>query len=259
MTVKDRTYPDPFLGGFFFLQMIPKSILFQRHVLYAHLAAKANKPTLCFIPGFRSDFVSSKKSIAIYEYALQHELGFLSWNHNPEGSVTDWCQDGLTLLQHISLRQHYFIGASMGLWISLLLSQKTLPQGILGIGGGVDFTERWLMNEVPAKERSNPDYIWRRPSLYDSKGYYEIPVSFLLNSRPALIMLKPIDNLTCPIYLIHGALDHDVPIDTAKELYHHLSTSLPRVSFDLIQDGDHQLSRPQDLDYINQKIDQILT
>ncbi|GAA5813530.1 hypothetical protein MFLAVUS_007008 [Mucor flavus] len=239
--------------------MIPKSILFQRHVLYAYLAAKANKPTLCFVPGFRSDFVSSKKSIAIYEYALQHELGFLSWNHNPEGSVTDWYQDGLTLLQHISLGQHYFIGASMGLWISLLLSQKTLPQGVLGIGGGVDFTERWLMNEVPAKERSNPDYIWRRPSLYDPKGYYEIPVSFLLSSRPALIMLKPIDNIKCPIYLIHGALDHDVSIDTAKELYHHLSTSLPRVSFDLIQDGDHQLSRQQDLDFINQKIDQMLT
>ncbi|KAI8077015.1 alternative splicing regulator-domain-containing protein [Thamnidium elegans] len=234
--------------------MIPKSILFQRHILYAHLAAKTNKPTLCFIPGFRSDFISSKKSIAIYQYALQHGLGFLSWNHNPEGSVIDWFHDGLTLLQHISLKQHYFIGASMGLWISLLLSPKTLPQGILGIGGGVDFTERWLINEVPAKEQSNPNYIWQRPSLYDPKGYYEIPVSFLLNSRPALIMSKPIDNITCPVYLIHGALDHDVPIDISKELYHHLSASLPRVSFDLIQDGDHQLSRSQDLDFIKNNI-----
>lgn len=240
--------------------MIPKTTLFQRPILHAHLLAKPNKPTLCFIPGFRSNFISSKKSIVIYEYALRHGLGYVSWNHNEQGSVMDWYQDGLRLMTQLGLKDHYYIGASMGLWISLLLGPKTFPKGILGIGGGVDFTERWLMTEVPEKEREDPNFVWRRPSSYDPKGYYEIPVSFLLDSRPALIMQKKKLMIPCPIYLIHGVLDHDVPINTAKALRQHLlsCSTKEEVTLDQIKDGDHQLSRPEDLEFICHKINQML-
>ncbi|KAI7895991.1 Alpha/Beta hydrolase protein [Mucor mucedo] len=232
--------------------MIPKSIIsrFKNKLTFAYKpAAITNKNvTLCFIPGFRSDFESSKKSSLVYEYAQEHGLGFLAWNHGETGSVVDWCRDGLELVQSCQLKDHYYIGASMGLWISLVLAEKTSPKGILGIGGGVDFTERWL-KEVNVFDRN---YIWRRPSAYDVKGYYEIPVSFLIDSRPALInKVKLVD---CPVYLIHGSLDTDVTIEHARELSHYLSSFVATVSLDEISDGDHRLSRSQDLESIRHKI-----
>lgn len=232
--------------------MIPKSIigLYRNKLTFAYKPpATTNNATLCFIPGFRSDFITSKKSCLVYEYAQEHDLGYLSWNHCETGSVVDWCRDGLELIQDCNLKEYYYIGASMGLWISLVLAEKSSPKGILGIGGGVDFTERWL-KEVP--KEANSDYIWKRPSAYDVKGYYEIPVSFLINSRPALIMSNKL-KLNCPIHLIHGTLDNDVSIDVARKLYQYLSL-VSKVTFDEIHDGDHQLSRSQDLDCIRHKI-----
>lgn len=231
--------------------MIPKSIigLFKNKLPFAYKPpATTNNPTLCFIPGFRSDFITSKKSHLVYEYAQHHDLGYLSWNHCEEGSVVDWCREGLELVRHCKVNDHYYIGASMGLWISLVLANKTLPKGILGVGGGVDFTERWLKE----LEEPNRGYIWRRPSAYDNKGYYEIPVSSLIDSRPALIMSNKV-KLDCPVYLIHGTLDTDVTIGTARELSQYLSLAT-RVTLDEIYDGDHRLSRSQDLDCIRHKI-----
>lgn len=232
--------------------MIPKSLIrtFKDKLTFAYIPpTTTNNVTLCFIPGFRSDFMSSKKSCLVYEYAEKHGLGYLAWNHDERGSVVDWCRDGLDLVQSCPLKQHYYIGSSMGLWISLLLAEKTKPKGILGIGGGVDFTERWL-KELKVYDS---DYIWKRPSQYDIKGYYEIPVSFLIDSRPALIMTRTVQ-LDCPVYLIHGSLDTDVTIDHARELYHYLSSLTSTVQFHEIDDGDHRLSRSQDLDCIRHKI-----
>ncbi|CAO3625717.1 unnamed protein product [Mucor hiemalis] len=148
--------------------------------------------------------------------------------------------------------KYYYIGASMGLWISLLLSMNGFtPNGILSIGGGIDFTERWLDNEVPLKERENRDYIWKRPSEYDSSGFYAIPISFLHDSRPALIMSSKEGGVSidCPITLVHGSLDNDVPIEQAVKVYKYLSL-MSKVSFHEIEGGNHQLSRSQDLETI---------
>jgi pimeloyl-ACP methyl ester carboxylesterase len=241
--------------------MIPANIIncFKNKLTFAYKPpVSPTNATLCFIPGFHSDFITSKKSNLVYNYAQEHDLGFLSWNHREEDgcSVAEWYQDSKELLKQY--KADYFIGGSMGLWISLLLAhrQEVAPplKGILGIGGGINFTERWLETEAPLKERNNPDFIWKRPSQYDIKGYYEIPISFLINSRPALIDLGQEFSVHTKVHLVHGSLDHDVPIKLAKQLYHDLSKWNPTVQFHEIMDGDHQLSRSQDLSFIRHKI-----
>lgn len=156
----------------------------------------------------------------------------------------------------------------MGFWISLLIATRSRPclrtrvKSILGIGGGVDFTERWLQREVPEGHRSDRDFVWHRPSAYAQEGYYAIPVRTLLDSRPVLLLnndnatTSSLDTLTCPVHLIHGQQDHDVDIDHAWQLYSKLSRRAAaqessRITMQVVPDGDHRLSRPQDLKLVD--------
>ncbi|KAI9250898.1 Alpha/Beta hydrolase protein [Phascolomyces articulosus] len=237
----------------------------------------AIKPlTLCFIPGYRSEFMTSRKSHLAYDIAQQNGYGFIAWDHYPiDGSVQQWYENSCQLLlEHETKIQNnlFLICSSMGTWISLLLARR-FPhqiQGIVGIGGGVDFTERWLQQEIPIEHRNDRSYIWKRPSQYDPSGYYEIPIVSLLDSRPVLLLQQhnndnnsdapatttiAENNIQCPVTLIHGANDLDVPLTHAQELTQTLQAwGNNNVKLDIIQDGDHRLSRPEDLKHIEQKI-----
>lgn len=216
---------------------------------------KPHAYTLCFVPGFRSDFITSKKSQAIYDYATKQGLGFLSWNHAPQGrSVYDYYQDSLLLVQ--KYKPHYLIGASMGLWISLLIAKQIPIKGILGIGGSIHFTER-LLSELTPQQRTNPDYVWKRPTVYDPKGYYEIPVSFLLESRKAII--HNFNGIQChKLILVHGTFDQEAPITEARELSNKLSKYMD-VSLYEIDQGDHRLSSPKELNIVYEKLEELMT
>lgn len=234
--------------------MIAKNLVkqFRNGVKYVYKAPRVNtNPTICFIPGFRSDFITSKKSNFIYDVSVENGFGFLSWNHSTDGSVYDWYQDGLQLLQEY--KTDYLVGASMGLWISLLLSMQQNVRGIIGIGGGVDFTERWLNQEVPKDCKD----IWKRPSQYDESGYYEIPIQFLIQSKQALLASRQnqLNELECPVYLIHGDQDQDV---SGQETFGFLSKHVKSVSYFEIKGGDHQLSRDQDLIFVKEKLLQLI-
>lgn len=244
--------------------MIPQTIVRQlNHALrYAQRSSLvADNPTLCFITGFRSKFLASKKAHYIYDLSVEQNCGFITWDHVPDESVNKWFEDGCQVLETCTRGPLYLIGASMGLWLSLLIatrsqqSLRTRVRGILGIGGGVDFTERWLQREVPEEHRSNRDYVWHRPSAYAEDGYYAIPIHTLLDSRPVLILDDPtsLDTLNCDVHLIHGQQDHDVDINHAWSLYQKLSSKTQRnrkLTLQVVPDGDHRLSRPQDLELV---------
>lgn len=241
--------------------MIAKNLIkqFKNGVTYLYQApvTKGN-PTVCFIPGFGSDFITSKKSNLVYTMCVEENgYGFLSWNHRPEGgSVYAWYQEGLELVKEHKV--DYFVGASMGLWLSLLLSMELKDiKGILTIGGGVDFTERWLKNEVPQDHKDDVSYVWKRPSRYEVKGYYEIPIKFLIDSRPALLSNQPeqLSKIECPVYLIHGDKDEDV---SGEKTYHFLSKYMKNLNYFELEGGDHQLSRDQDLTFIRLKIMELM-
>ncbi|KAG2224247.1 hypothetical protein INT45_000278 [Circinella minor] len=230
------------------------------------------KTTLCFIPGYRSEFMTSRKSHLTYDIAQRNGFGFMAWDHYPiDGSVQQWYENSCQLILDNPLENIYLICSSMGAWISLLLAQRFPNEirGIVGIGGGVDFTERWLTEQVPMEHRDNRNYIWKRPSQYDPSGYYEIPITSLLDSRSVLLLNKYKDKnnrekndnnkIQCPIILLHGANDVDVPLAHAQELMRTLQAwGNNNVKLDIIQDGDHRLSRPENLKQIERRITNML-
>lgn len=218
---------------------------------------KNNPTTLCFLAGFRSDVSNSLKSDAVADLAEKHGYGFLAWHGKDgddddtmEGNVATWADDSAALLQEKIKGRSILAGASMGLWLALLVAQRCPSvDGILGIGGSVHFTERWL-EQVPPAHRHDPTYIWKRPSAYHPKGHYDIPVRFLLDSRKALFPESiPVH---CPVELVHGAQDQDVPLSHAHDLTRRLRA--PSVNLEVIPDGDHRLSRPEDIAYIQSAI-----
>ncbi|KAL0092525.1 alternative splicing regulator-domain-containing protein [Phycomyces blakesleeanus] len=225
-----------------------------KRLQYIYRSPGPHEPTICYIPGFQSQCMESNKCHHVYDLAVSENAGFFGWDHANGGSVLEWWSDGNELLEKYTKGPLVLVGPSMGTWIALLLAGrspvKERIQSIVGVGGGVDFTERWLQ-EVPVEHREDPKYIWKRPSSYAECGYYAIPVHTLLDSRACLVMGSPLD-IRVPVYLIHGQADSDVPPQNAILLKQYLEEhSIEKVYLKLIEDGDHRLSRPQDMDVIS--------
>ncbi|CAO3643159.1 unnamed protein product [Cunninghamella blakesleeana] len=240
------------------------------HVPFFHHTVKSTS-TLCFIPGFRSSFQSSNKSTYLYQWAIKNNINYLTWDHPKETSVQDWYQEGLKIIEtqlllkskHDKKQNIVLVGASLGTWLALHISDQLLKPtyqqriklcGLIGIGGAVDVTEKWLKEEV--KEKDIHHGMWRRPSQYAVEGYYDISMSFLETSRSASVLPSslygsqhPPLQINYPIHLIHGKNDNDVSMAQVSELMDWLnkSNSCGNTYLHLMEDGDHRMSREQDL------------
>jgi pimeloyl-ACP methyl ester carboxylesterase len=227
---------------------------------------KGVTPTICFIPGFRSLAFQSTKPQYLHQFCNTESYSFLTWDHASQGvsvaadqdkvSVDLWFQDALDILSAKVDGPIVLIGSSMGAWISLLVATRGPTAirekiiGIVGIGAGVNFTERWLNDEVPLRD---PNYIWRRPTQYDDSGYYEIPVAMLLNSRSCLLPDKQL-SVPCPTVFVHGRQDMDSKLENIIDL----AKRIPGSSVNIIENGDHRLSKASDLEHIKLIINQVI-
>lgn len=197
---------------------------------------------------------------------MRQGYSFLTWDHASQGesiaadtscpSVKLWYEDSLDILEQIPSGKLFLVGASMGAWISLLVADrgsatiKNRLLGIVGIGAGINFTEEWLNNEVPVKD---PAYVWKRPTEYHASGHYEIPVKMLLDSRECLMLDDDI-SLPCPVTFVHGRKDADSKIDNIASF----AQRIPGASMQIIDDGDHRLSKESDLALIEKIIIQMI-
>ncbi len=139
----------------------------------------------------------------------------------------------------------------MGAWIALLLNRYLLDRGqkpvkaLVLIAPGVDFTKRLL------PQRFGPDELAKlerdgellRESRYGDGPY--IYTNNLVEDGNANCLLDSPLKTGAPVHIIHGALDPDVPLSHAQEIYRHLLHDDAR--FTLVPDGDHRLSQPEDL------------
>ena len=133
----------------------------------------------------------------------------------------------------------------MGGWIALLLARAAPARvtGLVGIAAAPDFTERMWEN-MTADERATlaSAGMLVRPSNYGDP--YRITSGLIEDGRQHLLMGAPIP-LRCPVHLLHGQQDADVPWQLALTIAEKLESSDVQVT--LVKDGDHRLSRPQDL------------
>ena len=146
------------------------------------------------------------------------------------------------------------IGSSMGGWMALLLAraiaqrdakQATLA-GLVLIAPAPDFTEQLMWNGFSdeVREEIRTKGVWMRPSEYGDGTPYPITRALIEEGRNHLLLGSAIE-VGCPVRILQGAQDPDVPWQHAFALAHRLPAE--DVVLTMIQDGDHRLSRPQDI------------
>jgi pimeloyl-ACP methyl ester carboxylesterase len=199
-----------------------------------------------------------------------------------DGTIGRWLEESLAVFTQCCPGPQVVIGSSMGGWIALLLARalrqrrvqshlSTHPRAsgdpasvesplrgneqgnqdpslaaLVLIAPAVDFTEALMWNRFPAKVKRQieKDGFWERPSAYGD-GPYPITRNLIEEGRNHL-MLGGLIETGCPVRILQGVQDPDVPFAHAMELVTHLAHD--DVVITLVKDGDHRLSRPEDLE-----------
>lgn len=211
-------------------------------------------PTVVWLGGFRSEMAATKAD-ALAAWARANGRSFLRFDYFghgvsdgdfKDGTITRWRADALAVLDELVDGPAVLVGSSMGGWIACLaaLVRPERLRALLLIAPAADFTERLMEPELTADARAAlaSDGVWMRPSAYGDP--YPITQALFDDGARWSIMPGPVP-IEGPVRILQGGADPDVPWPHALELAHAIRSQ--DVVFTLIKDGDHRLSRPQDL------------
>ncbi len=229
-------------------------------------AARAGRgPTLVFLPGFASDMMGAKAT-ALDAFCASRGQAMLRLDYSghgasggafADGTIGRWLADALAVIDTVSEGPLLLVGSSMGGWIGLhvaLLRPERIV-GLVGIAAAPDFTETLMWDSMLPAERarlSEQGYI-EAPSEYGPP--LRITRALIQDGRRHLLLGGPIA-LRLPVRLLQGQRDDDVPWETALRLAERIEGEDVQVT--LIKDGDHRLSRPEDLALLSRTVAALL-
>jgi pimeloyl-ACP methyl ester carboxylesterase len=216
------------------------------------LAGRA--PTVVFLPGFRSDMEGDKAThLARFCAANGQALARFDYSGHgasagrfEDGTISRWTADALAVIDQLTAGPLILVGSSMGGWIALrvALARPHRIAALIGLAAAPDFTERLIWDALAPPERARllADGVLHLPSAYGPPT--PITHALIADGRSQLLLDAPIP-ITCPVRLLHGQADPDVPWETSLKLAARLAGTDVRVI--LVKDGDHRLSRKADL------------
>jgi pimeloyl-ACP methyl ester carboxylesterase len=220
----------------------------------AWIRAAGRTPTVVFLPGYRSD-MAGEKATMLAAFCAARGQAMLRFDYSghgasdgsfEDGTIGIWAADALAAIDALTEGPLVLVGSSMGGWIALLtaLARPARLAGLVGIAAAPDFTETlmWAAMAPPERAALLRDGVLRVPSQYGEP--YAITRALIEDGRTHLLLTGPIE-IDCPVRLLHGQRDPDVPWDTALRIAELVTGEDVRIT--VIKDGDHRLSRKQDL------------
>ncbi|MCW5772649.1 MAG: alpha/beta hydrolase [Rhodospirillaceae bacterium] len=224
-----------------------------RAIAYCRSAGRA--PGIVFLPGFRSD-MSGGKALALEAHCRAAGRAFLRFDYTghgrsqgrfEDGTVGAWRADTIDALDKLTDGPQVLVGSSMGGWLALLaaLARPARVAGIVGIAAAADFATRLMLRRFDAAQRAalERDGIVHLPSAYSPEPT-PVTKALVVEARAHEVLGAPIP-LRCPVRLIHGTADPDVPWQLSLEIAERLESD--DVEVILVKDGDHRLSSDRDL------------
>ncbi len=211
-------------------------------------------PTTVFFPGFRSD-MSGDKARDLAAFCAARGRAMLRFDYSghgasggqfEDGTIGRWRDDALAALDGLTAGPLILVGSSMGGWLALLaaLARPARTRALIGIAAAPDFTETLMWEAMTPAERATlqREGVLLVPSQYGEP--YAITKNLIEEGREHLLLGAPI-GLACPLRLLHGQRDPDVPWEHSLRLAEQVASG--DVTVTLVKDGDHRLSRPGDL------------
>jgi pimeloyl-ACP methyl ester carboxylesterase len=220
-------------------------------------------PGLFWLSGYKSDMKGTKAE-ALAQWAELHGRACVRFDYSghgeSEGKFTDgtigrWLADSLAVLDACCRGPQILIGSSMGGWLALLLVRALRQRrnngpasvaGLVLIAPAIDFTEElmWKRFTPEIKRALAEKGVWERPSAYSPEPY--LVTQRLIDEGRNHLLLGGMIETGCPVRILQGVEDPDVPWQHAKALVARLASD--DVVLTLIKDGDHRLSRPEDIE-----------
>jgi pimeloyl-ACP methyl ester carboxylesterase len=231
----------------------------RRRIAYLRQKPQCCEPGVLWLNGFHSVMTGTKAS-ALAEWAGQKGRGCLRFDYSGhgqsegrlvDGTIGRWLEEARAVFCRLSRGRQVVVGSSMGGYIALLLLKELIadaPQQAARIAGLVLIAPAWNMSEMlwkglspSARRQIEDEGVYLRPSRYGD-GPYPITRALIEEGRRHLIGTEPFDP-GMPVHILHGGKDEDVPYEHTLDLLRLLS----HVRVAAVADGDHRLSRPQDL------------
>ena len=224
-------------------------------------AREGANPGLFWLGGFKSDMRGTKAQ-ALDRWAVEHGRACTRFDYSghgesggafADGTIGRWLEESVAVFTTVCRGPQIVIGSSMGSWLALLLARALKQRrnaapiaGMVLIAPAVDFTEELMWKRFPEKIKREIEQkgFWERPSPY-GEGPHLITRRLIEEARTHLLLGGLIET-GCPVRILQGVQDPDVPWQHVSELV--VRFARDDVVLTLIKDGDHRLSRPEDIE-----------
>ncbi len=226
------------------------------------------EPGLFWLGGFRSH-MEGAKARALDGFAARRALACTRFDYSghglsggrfEDGTISRWLEEAEGVFRRFAEGPQIVVGSSMGGWIALLLAQRLADlqslAGLVLIAPAVDMTRKliWAAMDAAARRELETAGIFHVPSDYSDEPY---PITAkLIEDGDAHLFGEKLIETGCPVHILHGTEDTDVPYAHATELVTHFASD--DVVLTLIKGGDHRLSRPEDLARLEAAIDGLI-
>ena len=230
----------------------------------------AKRPGIVWLGGFKSDMTGTK-AVALEKQAIETGRAFLRFDYSghgesggdfEQGTISRWLEESLAIIRAETAGPQTLVGSSMGGWLALLVARALAAAdednrvaGMVLIAPAVDFTQAlmWPNLSEEAKREIETTGRWLRPSQY-SPDPYPITKALIEDGKKHLLFDTEIRTYG-PAHVLQGMLDPDVPWRHALALVEHLAEDPAVLTF--IRDGDHRLSRDEDIARLVSAVDAV--
>lgn len=214
------------------------------------------EPGVLFLPGFKSDMHGSKAT-ALWQWCEQQGMACTLCDYSghgmsggvfEDGCITDWLADAVTVWQETGAGACIIVGSSMGGWLALLLARNhpEAAHAVVTLAAAPDFTEKLMWDVASEDQRAElmANGRYAIANCYEDQAPYIITRKLIEDGRNHLLLQGSIA-VRCPIRMLHGTADADVPWQFSAQALQQVESADARLT--LLKDGDHRLSTPEHL------------